>query len=146
MNILIAVNDSATTREALNFLDNMAFCRENIHLTLLHVFRKPNASEELMGENFMREQPARFMRVLENAKNQLTENGFHPDNIEINLATEPYPTISDGIIDQFGRGAYDMVLLGRRRMSKSEEFVMGDPSIKMLRALEGTAVLVVKTD
>jgi hypothetical protein len=29
-------------------------------------------------------------------------------------------------------------------MSKAEEFVMGDVSIKLVRALEGTAVLVVK--
>jgi hypothetical protein len=146
LNILVAVNDSVSTRNALNFLNNLAFCRENIHLTLLHVFRKPTASEELMGEKFMSEQPARFMGVLQSAKDRLAENGFHPDKIEINLATEPYSTISDGIIDQFRKGSYDMVLIGRKRMSKSEEFVMGDPSIKLLRSLEGTAVLVIKTN
>jgi hypothetical protein len=36
-----------------------------------------------------------------------------------------------------------MVVIGRKRMSKAEEFVMGDISIKLIRALENAAVLVV---
>ncbi len=38
-----------------------------------------------------------------------------------------------------------MVVIGRKRMSKAEEFVLGDPSIKLVRVLEGAAVLVVKS-
>jgi nucleotide-binding universal stress UspA family protein len=38
-----------------------------------------------------------------------------------------------------------MVVIGRRKKSKSEEFVLGDVSVKLVRALEGNAVLVVKT-
>ena len=36
-----------------------------------------------------------------------------------------------------------VVLIGRKRMSKAEEFVMGDISVKLVRALENAAVLVV---
>ncbi len=39
-----------------------------------------------------------------------------------------------------------MVVIGRKRMSKAEEFVMGDVSVKLVRALEGAAVLVVTSD
>jgi hypothetical protein len=35
-------------------------------------------------------------------------------------------------------------VIGRKKMSKTEEFVVGDTSIRLVRALEGTAVLVVK--
>jgi hypothetical protein len=37
-----------------------------------------------------------------------------------------------------------MVVLGRKRMSKAEEFVLGDVGVKLVRALEGVAILVVK--
>jgi hypothetical protein len=38
-----------------------------------------------------------------------------------------------------------MVVIGRKDMSKAEEFVMGDASVKLIRELQGTAVLVIKS-
>ena len=60
------------------------------------------------------------------------------------MSGKPYPTITDGIIDQVGKGRYHLVVIGRKKMSTAEEFVMGDISIKLVRALRGTAVLVVE--
>ena len=77
---------------------------------------------------------------------RLIENGFKPDNVEINMVSEPYPTVADGIIDQFKKGKFDMVVIGRKKMSKAEEFVLGDVSVKLVRALQGAAVLVVKSE
>jgi hypothetical protein len=37
------------------------------------------------------------------------------------------------------------LIIGRKKMSKSEEFVLGDISIKLIRALGKTAILVVKS-
>jgi nucleotide-binding universal stress UspA family protein len=119
-------------------------CPDDLQLILLHVFRKPSGGEDLMGKKFMNQQPARYLSVLEDAKTQLINNGFFPDNIEIALITEPYPTVADGIIDQVRKLKPSMVIIGRKRMSKAEEFVMGDVSIKLVRALEGVAILVVK--
>ena len=61
------------------------------------------------------------------------------------MVTEQYSSVTDGIIDQFKKNQYKMVMIGRRRMSKSEEFVLGDISIKLVRALEETAIVVVKS-
>ena len=98
-----------------------------------------------MGKKFTQEQPSRFSALLEKAKDRLVEMGFNPRNIEIKLVTKPYATVTDGIIDQFNEGRFDMVVIGRKRMSKAEEFVRGDVSVKLVRALEGAAVLVVKS-
>ena len=71
---------------------------------------------------------------------------FNAEKIETKMVTEPYATVADGIIDQCKKRAYDIVVIGRKRMSKAQEFVLGDVSVKLVRALEGTAVLVVKSD
>ena len=144
--ILIAMNDSVSSRAALNFFGRLALRPEDCRITLLHVFRKPTATEELMGKKFTEEQPARFRSMLEKAKGKLLECGYNPSRIETLLVTDPYPTISDCIIDQCKKGHYDMVIIGRKRMTKAEEFVMGDVSVKLLRSLEKMAVLVVKSD
>ncbi len=132
-----------SSRAALDYLAGLSMCPEDVQITLVHVFRKASASEELMGKTFTDKEVKRLSNLLQDANNTLVEKGFIPDNIKILMVEEPYPTIADGIIDQFKKEKYDMVLIGRKRMSKAEEFVMGDISVKLVRALENTAVLVV---
>ncbi len=142
--ILIAYNDSSSCRSALECLTRIANCPENSFITLLHVFRKPTGSEEMMGKKYMQNAPARIKQAMEQARNQLIQAGFPPDNVKVVFVDTPYPTVADGIIDQFNKGDYNLVVIGRKKMSKAEEFVLGDPSIRLVRALDGTAVLVVK--
>lgn len=142
--ILVPLNDSMSSRAVVRFLSNLAFRPEDSEITLLHLFRKPSASEELMGKKFTAEMPSRVMGMLERVKDSLVESGFNPNNIKISLVTDAYPTISDGIIDQCNKKKYDLVVIGRKHMSKAEEFVRGDVSVRLVRSLEGSAVLVVK--
>jgi nucleotide-binding universal stress UspA family protein len=142
--ILVALNDSVSSKKALDFMLRHSILPKDAHLTLLHVFRKPTAGEDLMGEKFMKQQPVKFQQFLEGIRDKLVQNGFDPEKVEIKLATETYATTTEGIIDQFQKGEYSMVVLGRKRMSKAEEFVLGDVGVKLVRALEGVAILVVK--
>ena len=143
--MLIAMDDSVSSKTAVDFIANLAICPEQVDITLLHVFRKPSAGEELMGEKFMKEQPTRYMNAMEKARDKLVEKGCNPDTVEIKLIEDPYTTVAEGIIDQFNKGHYSMVVIGRKRMSKAEEFVKGDVSVKLVRALKGAAVLIVTT-
>lgn len=142
--ILMAFNDSSSSASALAYLARMVTCPQDCAVTLLHVFRKPTGSEAMMGKKFMQNASGRIKQAMERARGALIEAGFRPERITLNIVDNPYPTVAEGIIDQFARGGYDMVVIGRKRMSKAEEFVLGDTSIRLVRALEGTAVVVVK--
>jgi len=142
--ILMAFNDSYSSRAALDCLTRMSTCPESSTITLLHILRKPSGSEEMMGKKFMQATKTRIQDAMENARLQLIDVGFKPDNIRVKISEVHYPTVADGIIDQFSKGDYNLVVIGRKKMSKAEEFVLGDTSIRLVRALEGTAVLVVK--
>jgi nucleotide-binding universal stress UspA family protein len=143
--ILFAVNESASSRAAVAYLATLPLKPETVHIRLVHVLRKPSAGEEMMGKKYMAEQAERFQATLVRAKNQLIQGGFIEENIEVELVGDPYETIGDGIMDLFRKGTYDMVVIGRKKMSKAEEFVLGDPSVKLVRALEGTAIVVIKS-
>ncbi len=145
ISILFAVNESASSRAAVAYLSSLPFCADQVYIKLAHLFRKPSSGEELMGKKFMEEQVDRYRTVLEEARDRLVESGFLQENIEIALVHEPYPTISDGIMDLFQKEKYQMVVIGRKKMSKAEEFVLGDPSVKLVRALENTAIVVIKS-
>ena len=143
--VLVALSDSVSSKAALDFLSRLSLCRDEWHIVLMHFYREPTASEELMGRKFTRQQPERMYRLLNNARDKLIENGCPPDRIETELVTNAYPTIAEGIMEQVKKRKAAMVVIGRKKLSKAEEFVKGDISVKLVRAIEGTAVLVVKT-
>lgn len=144
--ILVALNDSISSRAVIESLSTLPLRLEECVLHLIHFLRKPSASEDLMGKKFSAQQPARMMSILEKARDNLAASGFNPDKIYTELITETYPTVADGVIDQYQKNDFDMVVIGRKKMSKAEEFVMGDPSIKLIRALEKASILVIKSD
>lgn len=139
--ILIVIKDSVSSREALEYISLLPFCKEDVEITLLHIFRKTSMSEELMGENFTEEETKKWQKQLENAKEILISQGLLPEKIHTKLVSDAYPTVADGIIDQFKKGSYGTLVLGHKKKSRAEEFVKGDISIKLLRNLEGVAIL-----
>ena len=143
--ILVAFNDSISSKGVINFLVDSSFSHDNTSIFLCHLFRKPSASEELMGKTFSTERESRLRNALEIAREKLIDKGFEPGNIEIDIILEPYTTLADGVIDQCKKRNVDLVIIGRKKMSKAEEFVMGDLSVKLVRNLDGVAVLVVKS-
>jgi nucleotide-binding universal stress UspA family protein len=142
--VLVALNDSMSSRAVVDYLLELSLRPEDFHVTLLHIFRQAPAGEQFMGESFTQTQESRLMAVLKRCRDKLVENGFSSERIEIKLVTEDYKTVADGIIDQFRERNCDMVVIGRKRLSKAEEFVLGDISVKLVRAIEGAGVLVVK--
>lgn len=143
--LLIPLNDSIASRAVVDFVINLSLNPAENRITLVHVFRMPTSGEELMGKKFMDEQPAKFKALLENARQRfIAEKGFAPEQVDIVLLTDPYPSVTEGIIDFIRKGKYDMVVIGRKKMSKSEEFIMGDISVKLVRSLDKTSILVVK--
>jgi nucleotide-binding universal stress UspA family protein len=143
--MLVPLNDSKCSREVISFLLNMSLCGDT-KFTLLHIFRKPSSGEALMGKKFMEEMPAQLEKMLVGVKNRLVEEkGFDPDNITIELVEKKYDSVSEGIIDYCKNSNCDMVVIGRKEMSKSEEFVRGDISVKLIRNLPKVPILVVKT-
>ncbi len=143
--ILVAISDSIGSRAVLKGIEAIFLHDESVNITLFHIFRQPSASSELMGKKFTEKEAKRRMSILLQAKRRLEESGFHPDKIETLLASEPYPTVADGIIDQQRKGHYDIIVIGRKKMSKAEEFVMGDVSVKLVRTIEDASILVVKS-
>ncbi len=141
----VALNDSMSSKAVIDYIINMSLSPEKWHLCLVHILRNPSASEELMGKKFTREQPTRMLAMLEKAKARFVANGFSSDRVHVEVSQLDYSTVTDSIINQFKKQPYDMLIIGRKRMSKAEEFVMGDISIKLIRMLERTAVLVVKS-
>ena len=143
--IFIAFNNSMSSKGVLDFLVKSSFSRSSTSIIICHLFRKPTSSEELMGKTYTKERESRLWGALNAAKEKLVQSGFNAENIEVDMITEPYATLADGVLDQCEKRNIDLVIIGRKKMSKAEEFVMGDLSVKLVRNLDRMAVLVVKS-
>jgi nucleotide-binding universal stress UspA family protein len=143
--ILIALNDSVSSQAVIDFIMDLSLIPKDSQIDLIHFFRKPSASEDLMGKKFTMNQPSKMEDILKTAKSRLVEKGFDPEKVRTELITEQYQTVADGIIEQVRKRDINLVVIGRKKMSKAEEFVMGDISVKLIRALAKAAVLVVKS-
>lgn len=144
VSILAAINNSISSRWVVDFLCQLPLHPADVEVKFVHILREPKAGEDFLGEKFAQNLPERFNAVLHQARQRMIERGFSPERITTELITRDYPTVTDGIIDTFRTGSYNMVVVGRKRMSKAEEFVLGDPSVKLVRELSGTAIVVVK--
>ena len=113
--ILAAVSDSPSSWAVIEFLGNLSLCPEKIEITLLNVIRKPSSGEELMGKKFIEEQPERFHKTLEKAKQRLIEKGYLEDSITIDVISDPFPTIAEGIIEYFNKNHFDLVLIRTKK-------------------------------
>lgn len=127
----------------MDYLAALPFNHQDIRLTLLHVFRRPTSSEYFINGDILNKECPHAEAFLSEVRESLIKKGFAPNRIKTELIIDPYPTVTEGIIDRFKTGRYDMIVIGRKKMSKAEEFVMGDVSVKLVRALENTGILVV---
>lgn len=142
--ILVVLNEAPCSKVALEFLAQCPWRFSEVQVTILHVYREPAGSEKMMGKKFVKSQWEKIERAMSTARRRLIEAGYPPDNVHTHIDTQPYPTVADGIIAEVDKNGYDIVVIGRKHMSKSEEFVLGDASIKVIRALEKATVIVVK--
>ena len=142
--ILLVLNETPCSKLAVEFLAQVPLSFSEVKITILHIFRRPTGSEEMMGKKFLQSQHEKVKAEMTDAQQRLTQAGYPADHIRIHIENKPYPTLADGIIAEVDKGNYDIVVIGRKKMSKSEEFVLGDASIKVIRALEKASVIVVK--
>ncbi|TWI70738.1 universal stress protein family protein [Desulfobotulus alkaliphilus] len=142
--ILIPVADAASSRAVVEYITGLALSPDKTKITLLYVNRTPSGSEELMGYRFVASLPERGDKAIQWSRDTLVAGGMDPDNIYADIISGPFATVADGIMAYFKKAPHKMVVIGRKKMSKAEEFVLGDVSMKLVRALEETAVMVVK--
>jgi nucleotide-binding universal stress UspA family protein len=143
--IFLALKDSLTSRAVVNYVANLPLKREDVRLTLLHVMRQASQSESLVEGDSVENERLRVLRFLEEVRNELENKGFRKEDVEVKVVAVPYPTATEGIVELCTAGECDLLVIGRKRMSKAQEFVMGDISIKLVRAMQNTGILVVES-
>jgi nucleotide-binding universal stress UspA family protein len=146
--ILIGINASINSKIASNYMkDFLGGGNMGCEVVLLHVVpgAKSEEDEKLRGIN-EEEELSKVKEVLSEIKNDFVNSGFNPDDIKIEIDKGKHDTVAEGILDHLKEGDLWTVVLGRRGISKAEEFLFGSVSQKVVSEAKGCAVLVVEPE
>lgn len=147
--VLLAIDGSENAMKAVDYVGRM-FEGSKPEVTILHVVRflglfhdtYLGAFHTEVDQKWLAEVQERMMPVLEKAKDMLTQAGLAPERITINLETGKGSRAGD-IVERAYLGNYGTIVVGRRGISKVEQFLMGRVSSKVIQLAKEMAVWVV---
>ncbi|MDR3641504.1 MAG: universal stress protein [Humidesulfovibrio sp.] len=147
-NILIAVDASDNARRAVEYAATMLEGAKNMRVTLLYIERAPgrdlfDTEEAWLGQCKLEHE--RVFGFLKDARARLLAAGLPDAAIaERTLLCSAEPSIAQTILDMQQEGGYGTLVVGRRGLTKGEEFLFGSVSTKLVHNARNCAVWVVQ--
>ncbi|MDY0041001.1 MAG: universal stress protein [Desulforhabdus sp.] len=146
--ILIAVDLSENSLKAVDYVAKMMECHSEVDITLLHVIREPSPDvmpDEQERRNHVEKNRAESLGLMEKAGARLTAHDIPEKNIQLKIQICSKPvTVAELILHERRSGKYGTIVVGRRGMSKKEEFLFGSISNKVVREARDCTVWVVE--
>ena len=146
--ILIAVDLSENSLRAVEYVGAMTSCHPTMQITLLHVVKEPSPDimpDEKQRLSHVERVRSEVLNLMEQAAQRLTSQGIPSKHIQIKVQVCKRPvSVSELILHEQRSGTYGTVVVGRRGVSKREEFLFGSVSNSVMREAKQCAVWVVE--
>jgi len=145
--ILIAVDESPNARRAVIYVARLLGGIEGFRAHLLHVMSPPD--EDFFPsladkESYRLKRREEMDRVLEEYRQILMDCGFASDDVSIHSPERYCPSIADCILTEREAHQQSTVVVGRKGVSRQEEFLFGSVSSKIVKKAKGCTVWVVE--
>jgi len=138
--ILLAIDGSEEAMKAVDYVGTIMDIPE-CEVTVLHVIRDFESRSADAREEFQKAEGA-AKTLLEKAADRLEKAGLHRDRISTKIRSREASRAS-AIVDEARKGGCGTIVVGRRGLSRWEEFFMGRVSKKVLQLAKERAVWVV---
>lgn len=146
-NILIAVDDSENARRAVSYVSQLLAGLKGFKILILHVINQPEEdyfSTSAERENWLSTNQLKVDVMLENYRQILISEGFDPDDISVRSTLQYCPSLSECILAEQDKTKYSTIVVGRQGLSRSEEFLFGSISSKIVTHARNCTVWVVE--
>ncbi len=146
--VLVAIDLSENSLKAVDYVGDMMVHHPSVTITLLNVIREPSPDvmpDEVEREAYVRKMRSETLRHMEEAARRLTARGIPEKHIQIKiLVCGKLVSIADLIMKEQKEGQYQTVVVGRRGVSKRQEFLFGSISKKVVGEAKDCAVWVIE--
>ena len=144
---LIAVDESESSKRAVLYVADMIGGFPGFRVTLLSIIPEPeedffDSEEEEIA--WTKEKMAAANRMLDNYRQIMIQAGFPEDKVRIRSCVGEEKSFSEAILDTRCDLTCCTVVVGRHHKSKTEEFLFGSTSTRLIREAKNCAVWVVE--
>jgi nucleotide-binding universal stress UspA family protein len=146
-NILIAVDESDNAARAVSYVGQFLGGLEGFKITVLHVVAEPeedyfptNAEKDKWFGQYRQKVDA----MLEDYRQMLIHAGFDPNDVSVRSTIRYCPSMAECILAERNETEYDTIVVGRQGLSRSEEFLFGSISNKIVNHARNCTVWVVE--
>ena len=146
-NILIAVDDSENARRAVSYVSQLLADLKGFKILILHVINQPEEdyfSTSAEKESWLSANQLKVDVMLEDYRQILICEGFDPDDISVRSTLQYCPSLSECILAEQDKTQYSTIVVGRQGLSRSEEFLFGSISSKIVTHARNCTVWVVE--
>lgn len=145
--ILVALDESENSKRALLYVADYLGGVPGFRLTLLHVIPTPPDDyfdTDRDRDTWLKNERDRMQGILENYRAILTHSGFKKNKVDLLIGERHTASLADSIIEIQKRLNCCTIVVGRRGISKKEEFIFGSTSNKILHTLKNCAIWVIE--
>lgn len=145
--ILIAVDASENSERAVAYVGDVLCHAREAEILLLCIAKTPDRDlfpDEASWRMQAREQESEYARFLDRARDILSGRGVDSACIEKRLAPYKGPSIAQDILNVQREESFGTVVVGRRGVSREEEFLFGSVSSRIIHHARNCAVWVVE--
>lgn len=145
--VLVALDSSENAGRAALYVADFLGGVPGFRVTLLSIVPEPSEDYFETGEErkaWIKEHSAGAEKMLRNYREVLIQSGFSEEKVEVRVEVRNCPSIADCILDDQRKLGCCTIVLGRRGLSKKEEFLYGSTSNKVLHSGKNCAVWVIE--
>jgi len=146
-NILIAVDESENAKRAVLYVRDLLEGLTGFHITIITIIPKPSedyfASDAEKSE-WIEQAKKNAHSALESFRQLFIQNNFREEDITTQIVYKECISIGECILDEQRERSCGTVVIGRRGISKKEEFIFGSTSNKILHSTKDCSIWVIE--
>jgi nucleotide-binding universal stress UspA family protein len=145
--LLIAVDESESSKRAVLYVADLVGGLPGFTVTICSIIAAPEEDffdRKEQGQAWIKEKTAQIGIMLENYRQILIHSGFSGDKVSIRSLVNREKSFADAILSMHCDLTCCTVVVGRRHKSKTEEFLFGSTSSKLVHEAKNCAVWVVE--
>jgi nucleotide-binding universal stress UspA family protein len=146
-NILIAVDESENAHRAVSYVAQLLGGLRDFKVTILHIVPEPEEDyfpTSAEKERWLSEYQKKVDSMLDGYRQILIRAGFHPNDVSVRSTLRYCPSMAECILAERDETEYSTIVVGRQGISRSEEFLFGSISSKIVNHARNCTVWVVE--
>jgi len=143
--VLACVNNSENDRKVAQYIADHFLKNRNIAIKIIGFIREPSRnmfSKDGDYQKAMKESADAIDELVKSTGKKLMIAGFSPDSLTSDFRRLNNESMATKILEELQNNRIDTIVVGGTRMTKAEEFVLGNIAVKLVRAANCPVVTV----